>query len=132
MTDKSICRTGVTRTFPVLGVCWNMTQKYGPGKHENGVALFTTLKKLIGAYVEGIAHINVTPKVSAKISKDDVEAHVLGIIMVQQFSLRAGIKQFGDKATKSISKELQQIHDMGNYEPMDSDKMTTAQRVEAM
>ena len=82
--------------------------------------------------MDGIAHINVSPKVSAKISQEDVEAHVLGIIMVQQFSLRAGIKKFGEKATESISKELQQIHDMGTYEPVDPDKMTAAQRAEAI
>ncbi len=74
----------------------------------------------------------MTPEVSAKISKEDVEAHVLGIIMVQQFSLRAGIKQFGDKATESVSKELQQIHDMGTYDPVDPDKMTAVQRANAM
>ncbi len=52
--------------------------------------------------------------------------------MVQQFSLRTGIKQFGDEATELISKELQQIHDMGTYEPIDPDKMTVAQRAVAV
>ena len=99
---------------------------HGPGENENGVALFTTSKKLIGAYVDGIAHINVSPELSVKISKEDVESHVLGMIMVQQFSLHAGIKQFGDEATESVSKELQQIHNMGTYEPVDPDKMITA------
>ena len=70
------------------------------------MALCTTSKKFISAYVDGIAHINVSPELSAKISKEDVESHVLGIIMVQQFSLCAGINKFGDKATKSVSKEL--------------------------
>ena len=98
----------------------------------NGVALFTTSKEIIGGYVNGIAHINVSRKASAKMSQVDVEAHILGVIMVQQFSLRAGINKFGDKATASVSKELQQIHDMGTYEPMDPDKMTAQQRAEAM
>ena len=68
----------------------------------------------------------------SKISQEDIGAHVLGGIMVQQFSLRAGIKKFGDKATVAISKELQQIHDMGTYVPVDPDKMTVSQRAEAM
>ena len=105
---------------------------HGPGESANGVALFTTSKKLIGAHVYWIAHINVSPELLAKISKEDVESHVLGIIMVQQFSLRAGINKFGDKATELVSKELQQIHDMGTYEPVDLDKMTAAQRAEEM
>ncbi len=52
--------------------------------------------------------------------------------MVQQFSLHTGIKKFGNKATVSVSKELQQIHDMGTYEPLDTDEMTVAQRAEAI
>ncbi len=55
----------------------------GTGESVNEIALFTTSKKLIGAYVEGIAQINVSPEILVKISKEDVESHVLGIIMVQ-------------------------------------------------
>ena len=40
---------------------------HGPGKSKNGVALFTTSKKLVDADVDRIAHINVTSEVSAKI-----------------------------------------------------------------
>ena len=79
---------------------------HGPGESENGVALFTTSKKLIGVYVDGIAYISLSPWVLAKISQEDVQAHILGVVMVQQFSLCAGIKKFGDKATTSVSKEL--------------------------
>ncbi len=56
------------------------------------------------AYVDVVAHINVTPEISVKISQEEVEAHTLGVIMVQEFSLPTGIKKIGDKSTKSISK----------------------------
>ncbi len=55
---------------------------HGPGERENGVALFTTSKKLIGAYVDRIAHIKVSPELLAKVSKEDIDAYILGIIMV--------------------------------------------------
>ena len=107
MKDKSICRTGSNPYLLSLRGLLAYDSGHGPRESANGVALFTTSKKLIGTYVDRIAHINVSPELSAKISKEDVESHVLGIIMVPQFSLRAGIKQFGDKATESISKGLQ-------------------------
>ena len=46
---------------------------HGPGESANGVAIFTTSKKLIGAYVNGIAHINVSPGLSSKISQEDTK-----------------------------------------------------------
>ncbi len=79
----------------------------GPGENANGVALLNTSEKLINMYVDRIAHINVSPKLLAKISKEDIDLHILGVIMMQQFSLHVGIKKFGDKATKFVSKELQ-------------------------
>ncbi len=41
----------------------------------------------------------MTPEASAKMSQEEVEAHILGAVIVQQFTLRAGMKKFGDKAT---------------------------------
>ena len=67
-----------------------------------------------------------------EMSTDDLRDHILGVIMVQQFSLRAGINKFGDKATTSVSKELQKIHDMGTYKPVNPDKMTKEQKMDAM
>ncbi len=46
--------------------------EHGLGEHANGGALFMTSNKLIGAYVDGIAHINVSPELLEKISKEDV------------------------------------------------------------
>ena len=50
--------------------------------------------------------------------KDHVIMHVLGMILVQQYSIQKGIKLFGDKGKASVSKELQQIHDMNVYTPV--------------
>ncbi len=72
----------------------------------NGVALFTTSKMLIGVCVDSIVHINVPPEALAKITQEEAEAHILGLIMVQRFNLCTGIKKFGDTATASVSKEL--------------------------
>ncbi len=52
--------------------------------------------------------------------------------MVQQFSLHAGFEKLGDKAKKLVTKALTQIHDMGTYTPMDSEKMTPNQKRQAL
>jgi hypothetical protein len=44
--------------------------------------------------------------------------HMLGVIMAQQYNIQKGIKLFGDEGRKSVSKELQQLHDMHTYEPV--------------
>ncbi len=54
--------------------------------------------------------------------------HVLGVIMAQQFNHHTGLKKCGDKAKKTVTLELTQIHDMGMYTPRDPDKMTTDQK----
>ena len=81
-------------------------------------------------YQDGQIHLS--REASMEMSTDDLRDHILGVIMVQQFSLRAGINKFGDKATTSVSKELQQIHDMGTYKPVNPDKMTKEQKMDAM
>ena len=48
--------------------------------------------------------------------------------MVQQFSLKAGLSRFGDRTKASVTKELQQHHNMKVYQPMDPNKMTQAQK----
>ncbi len=97
-------------------------------KTQEGVVLFSNSQDLASKYVDGIVHINVTTEGARKISKEDVNAHVLGVIMAQQFSLHSGLKKFGDKAKKSVTKELTQIHDMGTYTPIDPYKMTKDQK----
>merc|ERR1712127_877817 len=96
----------------------------GNPKDQDGVVLFSTSQELASKYVNGVCNINVTPDGTQKVSKEDVNAHVLGVIMAQKFSLHAGLKKFGDRAKEAVSKELTQIHQMGTYTPMDPDKMT--------
>ena len=67
-----------------------------------------------------------------KITMSKARDHTLGIIMVQQFNVKAGIAKFGDCACKSIEKELTQLHDMETYVPMGPDKMTPQQKSEAL
>ena len=52
--------------------------------------------------------------------------------MAQHFSLKKGIALFGDKAEQATTEELQAIHDMGTYEPLDASKLTRDAKRDAL
>ena len=64
--------------------------------------------------------------------EDHVIMHVLGMILVQQYSVQKGIKLFGNKGKESVSKELQQIHDMNVYTPVHAHMLTREERKKAL
>ena len=53
--------------------------------------------------------------------------------MDQHFvSVKKGIALFGNKAEKTTTEELQAIHDMGTYEPLDESKLTRDEKRNAL
>ena len=48
-------------------------------------------------------------------SGEESEAHIVGVIFAQHFSLNKGIEIFGNKADVDVQKELSQIHAMDTY-----------------
>ncbi len=67
--------------------------------------------------MEGVAHINLSPNMFHEITKEEVNCHVLGVIVAQQFSLKAGLKKFGNEGNVEVTKELKQLHDVVTYIP---------------
>ena len=53
-----------------------------------------------------------------KVDGWEVEEHILGVITVQQYSLKKGVELFGAKAKAAPVKELNKVHDIGNYIPL--------------
>ena len=45
-------------------------------------------------------------------TEDKSDAHIVGIIFAQHFSLKKGLELFGGKADAAVHKELTQIHKM--------------------
>ena len=43
---------------------------------------------------------------------DSLTEHLLGVILVQQYNLKKGLKLFGDIAEVAMTKELPQIHEV--------------------
>ena len=64
--------------------------------------------------------------------KEDAMIYVLGVVIVQKFSLNRGIKEFGDRDKDATMKELTQIHDMDTHHPLDASTLTWEQRKRAL
>ena len=52
--------------------------------------------------------------------------------MAEHFPLKKGIALFGDRAEQATTEELQAIHDMGTYEPLDASKLTRDEKHDAL
>ena len=86
------------------------------------------------SYPTGYANVNVTQGYVDKMKMDPNEAreHVMGVALAHVFGLKAGLKEFGQKGEKAVSKELSQLQDMDTYVPVDPSTLTREQKVEAL
>ena len=91
-----------------------------------------TNKRYDGVTTEGVINFNMDEENLRPFTKEDAILHVLGVIMIQTFSLKKGLEKFGEDGEKSVMKELQQHHDMETYHPVDPKTLTYEQRREAL
>ena len=49
---------------------------------------------------------DLTPGDLVNMSEEQLDAHVLGVILAQQYNLNGGMELFGDKADAAVQKEL--------------------------
>ena len=63
--------------------------------------------------------------------QDQVE-HILGVAMAQVYSLKKGLKEFGQDGKNAVQSELQQHHDMDTYFPINPNELTRQQKREAL
>ena len=89
-------------------------------------------KRYDGVTTEGVINFNMDEEKLRPFTKEDALLHVLGVIMIQTFSLKKGLAHFGKQGEDSVMKELQQHHDMETYHPVDPKSLTAAQRREAV
>ena len=64
--------------------------------------------------------------------EEQLDEHIMGVIMAEHFPLKKGIALFGDKAEQATTEELQAIHDMGAYGPLDASKLTRDEKHDAL
>lgn len=66
-----------------------------------------------------------------KSTANEVNDYVIHVIMTQ-YSLKAGMKLFEERGEKATLKELQQLHDMKTFKPVDATTLTKEQRKAAL
>ena len=57
-------------------------------------------------------------------SGEEMDYQIVGVVLSQKFSLKAGLKKFGKPGEKASVKELTQLHDMATFIPLDPKKLT--------
>ena len=73
-----------------------------------------------------MVHFNVgndAPPIKT-MTEEQSDAHIVGVIFAQHFSLNKGLELFGEKADAAVHKELTQIHKMDTYEPVHKSNLT--------
>jgi hypothetical protein len=81
---------------------------------------------------EGVINMNAGDAEDYKMTDDEVNHHIIGVVMAQHFSLKAGLKKFGVPGEEATTKELTQLHDMVTFIPMDPTKLSRADRLKAL
>ena len=52
-----------------------------------------------------------------KLSPEEIDAHILGVILANQYNLKKGKELFGDRCDKAVMDELSEIDGLETYEP---------------
>ena len=58
------------------------------------------------------------------ISGEEIEAHTMGVVLIDFLNTKKGINVFGKRAETAVMKYIKNIHDMNTYKPMDASKLT--------
>ena len=83
---------------------------------------------------QGVVHLNVgnyAPPLKT-MTEEQSDAHIVGVIFAQHFSLKKGLELFGEKADVAVHKELTQIHKMDTCELIYKADLTFEDRKKAL
>ena len=65
-------------------------------------------------------------------TQEEINEHICGVALLQQFSLKAGLKHFGKKGEEAVSSELTQMHAMAMYEHVAPETLSQQQKKDAL
>ena len=60
--------------------------------------------------------------------KIEVTEYVLGVIMIQQYSLNVVVKKFGKDVEATVKKYTAQLHDMNTFTPVDGSQLIKVEK----
>ena len=67
-----------------------------------------------------------------QMTSEENEAHVVGLVLAQMYSLRKGTELFGEKAGQATMTELTQIDDFETYKPLHKHNLSEQDRRNAL
>ena len=50
------------------------------------------------------------------------------VVLVEHYNMKKGLELFGEQGDKAVTKEIQNIHDMNTYKPMDASKLSCQEK----
>ena len=81
---------------------------------------------------EGLINMNIVDAEYYKMSGEEVNYHIIGVVLSQKFILMAALKKFGKPGGGSSVKEMTQIHYMTTLVPLDPKKLTIEDIIKAL
>ena len=84
--------------------------------------------------VRRVLHIQTSEgePIFSKMSEEDCDAHIMGVLMAEHYSMKKAKELFGDSAYDAIMKELKQIHLFETYEPLKASELSWEEKKEAL
>ena len=67
-----------------------------------------------------------------QMTSEESEAHVVGLVLAQMYSLRKGTELFGEKAEQATMAELTQIDNFETYKPVHKHELSEQDRRDAL
>ena len=84
--------------------------------------------------VRGVLHIQTSEgePIFSKMSEEDCDAHIIGVLMAEHYSTKKAKELFGDSVDDAIMKELKQIHSFETYEPLKASDLSWEEKKQAL
>ena len=61
---------------------------------------------------------------SSGLSPEDIDSHILGVILASQYNLKKGTELFGERADEAVTNELSEIDDLETHKPQRIEDLT--------
>ena len=102
MNSRRLRRSNRERTQPMYTKVTGTGKKYAeaPKGKEGPMDSYNSFLS------KGVININAVDAEDYKMTDDEVNHHIIGVIMAQHFSLKAGLKKFGVPGEEATTKEL--------------------------
>ena len=65
-------------------------------------------------------------------SEEEIEAHILGVVMIEHYSMKKSIDLFSNQAKTAVTKELTKINNINTYEPKHAHELTFQESKDAL